>query len=73
MSECQLRQIINWEHVESLKVTSDTTVFVRFTSGEGTIIEFQNSEKIEDMMTAYVAWCRGVYKNKAFVIYQEQK
>lgn len=72
MSERQLLQIINWEHVESLKVTSDTTVYVRFTSGEGTIYEFQNPEKIEDMMMAYVAWC-STSNCKAYVIYQEQK
>ena len=72
MSGCQLRQVINWEHVESMKVTSDTTVYVRFTSGESVLFEFQNSEKLEDMLTAYIAWCNGIYKRKAFVIYQEQ-
>lgn len=73
MSGCQLRQVINLEHVESMKVTSDTTVYVRFTSGESTLFEFQNSEKLEDMLTAYIAWCNGIYKRKSFTVYQEEK
>ena len=73
MSGCQLRQVINLEHVESMKVTSDTTVYVRFTSGAGEVFEFKNAEKVDDMMRAFIDWCNGSNHRKAYTILKELK
>lgn len=48
--------IINFEHVELMKVTSDTTIYVRFTSGVGEVIEFKNMDKLNDIVKAFLAW-----------------
>ena len=48
--------IINFEHVELMKVTSDTTIYVRFASGTGEVIEFKNAEQVNDMTKAFFAW-----------------
>ena len=73
MSGFQLRQVINLEHVESMKVTSDTTVYVRFVSDESTVFEFQNAEKVDDMMRAFIDWCNGGSHRKAYTILKELK
>ena len=67
----KLKQIINFEQVELMKVTGDTTVFVRFTSGEGVIYEFQNWKNVEDMTAAFIRWGCGVNYSKVYVIDKE--
>jgi hypothetical protein len=59
-----VQQIINFEHVECLKITSDTTVYVRFVSGTGEVFEFKDAEKLNDMTKAFLDWGydSGTYK-----------
>ncbi len=67
------QNIINFEHVEVIKKTSDTTVYVRFTSGAGEVFEFQNAEKVDDMMRAFIDWCNGGSHRKVYTILKELK
>ena len=50
------QNIINFEHVECMKITSDTTIYVRFTSGVGEVIEFKNADKLNDIVKAFFDW-----------------
>ena len=63
----KLKQIINFEQVELMKVTGDTTVFVRFASGEGTIYEFRNQTEVDDITEAFIDWCNGGSHRKAYI------
>lgn len=64
--------IINFEHVELMKVTSDTTIYVRFASGAGEVIEFKNADKLNDMTKAFLDW--GKYGgHKLYFIDKELK
>jgi hypothetical protein len=64
--------IINFEHVELMKVTSDTTIYVRFTSGVGEVIEFKNMDKLNDIVKAFFDW--GQYgSHKLYLIDKELK
>ena len=64
--------IINWEHVELMKITSDTTVYVRFASGESTVREFKNSEQVNDIVKSFFDW--GQYgSHKLYLIDKELK
>ncbi len=50
------QNIVNFEHVECMKITSDTTIYVRFASGAGEVIEFKDAEKVDDIVKAFFAW-----------------
>jgi len=65
--------IINFEHVELMKITSDTTIYVRFASGAGEVIEFKDAEKVDDMMRAFIDWCNGGSHRKVYTILKELK
>jgi hypothetical protein len=71
--EMKLKQIINFEQVELMKVTGDTTVFARFTSGEGVIYEFRNQTDVDDMTRAFIDWCDGGSHRKAYTILKERE
>jgi len=66
-----IQQIINWEHVECLKVTSGTTVYVRFVSGAGEVIEFRDAEKLNDMAKAFLDWGYDGRPSKVYFIDKE--
>jgi hypothetical protein len=68
-----VQQIINWEHVEVLKITSDTTVYVRFVSGESTVFEFKNSDDVKFMAGAFIDWCDGESPYRAYIVGKELK
>ncbi len=64
--------IINFEHVELMKITSDTTIYVRFASGAGEVIEFKDAEKVDDIVKAFFDW--GQYgSHKLYLIDKELK
>jgi hypothetical protein len=65
--------IINFEHVELMKVTSDTTIYVRFASGSGEVIEFKNADDVKFMSGAFIAWCDGESPYRAYIIGKELK
>ena len=67
-----VQQIINWEHVECLKVTSDTAVYVRFTSGTGEVFEFKNAEQVNDIARAFFDWAK-YGSHKLYLIDKELK
>ena len=67
-----VQQIINWEHVECIKITDGTTVYIRFISGESTVSEFKNSEQVNNIVKAFFDW--GKYgSHKLYLIGKELK
>jgi len=54
-----IRTIINWKHVEYVKQTSDTTVYVHYVSGEGVVYEFQLPEQAQAMIRSFDASGNG--------------
>jgi uncharacterized protein YlzI (FlbEa/FlbD family) len=66
------QNIINFEHVECMKITSDTTIYVRFTSGVGEVIEFKNSEQVNDIVKSFFDWAK-YGSHKLYLIDKELK
>ena len=64
--------IINFEHVELMKITSDTTIYIRFVSGESTVREFKNSEQVNDIARAFFDWAK-YGSHKLYLIDKELK
>jgi len=50
-------EVINFELVECLKLTSETTVYVRFASGTAQTLEFSDPARAESMLLAFENWC----------------
>ena len=50
-------EVINFQHVERLKLTGDTTVFVGFVSGASRTFEFSDTARAESMVLAFENWC----------------
>jgi hypothetical protein len=50
-------EAINFQHVERLKLTGDTTVFVGFVSGASRTFEFSDSARAASMVLAFENWC----------------
>ena len=67
------QNIINFEHVECMKITSDTTIYVRFTSGVGEVIEFKNADKLNDIVKAFFDWGYDGRPSKVYFIDKELK
>lgn len=49
--------VINFQHVECLKLTSKTTVYVQFASGTTQIFEFTEPTLPASMVLAFENWC----------------
>ena len=62
------QNIVNFEHVECMKITSDTTIYVRFASGAGEVIEFRDAEKLNDMTKAFLDWGYDGRPSKVYFI-----
>ena len=54
-----LREIINYWSVESMKLTDEATVCVRFISGVSRVYEFVYPDDAEQMMLAWANWCEA--------------
>jgi len=52
-----VRVVINFEHVECMKLTSETTVYVRFASGTAQTFEFNEPVMATSMTLAFENWC----------------
>lgn len=68
-----VQQIINWEHVECIKITDGTTVYIRFISGESTVSEFKNSEQVNNIVKAFLDWGYDGRPSKVYFIDKELK
>lgn len=53
----RMRMVINFEHVECMKLTSETTVYVRFASGTAQTFEFNEPVMGTSMTLAFENWC----------------
>lgn len=52
-----LREIINFWSIECMKLTSEATVCVRFTSGVSRVYEFAEPDDAQQMMLSFTNWC----------------
>jgi hypothetical protein len=56
-----------------MKITSDTTIYVRFASGTGEVIEFKNADKLNDIVKAFFDWGYDGRPSKVYFIDKETK
>ena len=61
-------EAINFQHVERLKLTGDTTVFVGFVSGASRTFEFSDSARAASMVLAFENWCDTRHRYGGYVV-----
>lgn len=49
--------VINFQHVECMKLTSETTVYVQFASRTAQVFEFTEPTLPASMILAFENWC----------------
>jgi len=60
--------VINFQHVECMKLTSETTVYVQFASGTTQIFEFTEPTLPSKMIVSFENWCDQRYPFGGYVV-----
>ena len=60
--------VINFQHVECLKLTGETTVYVQFASGMAQTFEFTEPTSPASMILAFDNWCDQRIRYGGYVV-----